>query len=243
MKSMKKTRNTPRRVIGLLALLAFTALCNAQELAAHWRFDEQGGEFPNLSGGGFPAKVQPVEKMDSVVPVPDEVGEIKKVVGFDGSGDYWISAPAQLSGNDFTVELWIKVEANNEPSLLLGNRSGVMVQAKPGGTLLFFLAPEGAGGPQWHWSVVNVPNAFSLGEWIHVMARFSENAQQLSVDNGGDVLRSEVKQIENPAQYQWPQTVLGINTSEHTQAFSGRIAAMKLYEGALSEEDFKKSMP
>jgi len=213
-----------------LAISAMALPSRAQELAGHWRFDQPGGKFSNLAGGSEPASVQPPENKEA----------IPLVAEFDGSGNAWISVPAKLADVDFTIEFWIKVEPNGRASMVLGNASGVIIQVKADGKLSFLLAPE-SGGTEWSW--VELPQAVAPGQWIHGMARFSGGVQQLFVEADGELLRSQEVKVENPKQYVWPRTVLGINDFEQSAPFQGRMAALKIYSGALSEEAFKNSKP
>ncbi len=236
----QQCENLRRLILCILIMQTVFASCKAQDLVGYWRFDQKGGEFPNLVGSPAPAKWEPQDRVDEMVLVPDEVDEIKYVVEFDGSGNSWIDAAVKLTGDNFTAELWIKAQANDKEAFLLGNRAGVMLMTKPNGTLSFFLA-SAEGGQQW--SYVDIPHAVFFGEWVHCMARFSENTQELFVESNGEVLRSKAIKLEPSKRYPWSQVVLGMNPSNQTLPFHGCIAALKIYQGALSEEDFQKSEP
>lgn len=235
---MKQNRNTYWGV--LCTLFVLSAVSHAEELAGYWRLDQKGGEFECLGGSSGPAKVQPAGRETELTLVPDEIGRVKETVEFNGSGNYWISTPANVMGDGFTIELWIKVDDRDQKAVVLGNRSGIVVAQRPHGELVFLLA-SGVDGAAW--SYAGIPDVINVDKWIHVMARFSENTQQLFVDDGNTILRSKPVTIENPKQFVWPRTVLGINDFDQTEPFRGRIAALKIYDGALSEEDFKKSTP
>lgn len=238
MKTIKK-QILKMPLLGVLAILSMMTAGGAADLAGHWRFDQSGGLFPNLEGDSAQAKVQPAENRDAMPVVPDEIGEVKEVVEFDGSGNSWISAPVKMGGEDFTIELWLKANEGKQRAVLLGNSSGIVLSVSPNGELVFLLA-SGAGGK---WSGVNIPNAVSMDKWIHVMARFVDCTQQLFVDDGTNVLSSRSVKLDNPKQFIWSQTVLGINNFDRTLPFSGRMAALKIYCGSLSEESFKQSKP
>ncbi len=223
-----------------LAISAMALPSGAQELAGHWRFDQPNGEFANLAGSSEPAKVKPPENKEAIPLVADQIGDITEVAVFDGSGNAWISIPAKLADVDFTIEFWIKVDVNGREAMVLGNTSGVVIRVKPDGKLAFMLAPESRGA---EWSYAEISKPVVLGQWLHGMARFSGGVQQLFVEDSGEILRSPEVKVDNPKQYVWPLTVLGINNFNQSAPFQGRMAALKIYSGALGEEDFKSSKP
>jgi len=237
---MFKNQNIRVASLCVLAMAAMLASCGAEELIACWKFDQKGDEFENLVGNSEPAKVQPKDQTNGLSLVADKVGGMKQVIEFDGSGNSWISTPSKSAGDDFTIELWIKVNDRDQHSIVLGNASGIIIKTHPKGKLAFLLA-TGVDGEAW--SYAEIPDAINPDQWIHVMARFAEFTQQLFVEDGNRVLRSQAVKIDNPKQFNWARTVLGINEFDKTDPFSGRIAALKIYSGALSEENFRKSMP
>ena len=237
---MNKKRKFQETIFCFLMLITMTVLSGAQEVVGYWKFDKKGREFESLEGSSGVATVQPAEP-NSILPlVVDSIGSLKQVIQFDGSGNAWISTPAKMTEADFSVELWIKVDANNQDALVLGNVSGIMIMARPKGTLAFFLGLEDGGA---QWSYVQIPEAITPDSWLHVMARVSDKTQQLFVEHDGKLLKSQAVTVNNLKSYNWPMTVLGINVFDRSCPFQGRIAALKIYSGALSETDFKKSTP
>ncbi len=235
---MKRNRNIRWNVTCALVALVLSPVCPAQELVGHWRFDQPNGEFPNLAGSSESAKVRSSENRGALPLVADQIGDMQQVVEFDGSGDAGISVPIRLADGDFTVEFWIKPDASGRDLMVLTNASGVIIWAKADGRLAFMLAREPEG-----WSYVEIPHAVVPGQWLHGMARVSNHTQQLFVEEGDEILRSQAKEVEDLKQYDWPRTSLGINFYGQAKPFQGRMAALKAYNGALEEQDFKHAKP
>lgn len=229
--------NLKAALVGLLTAILVALPCRAQDLAAHWKFDQKGGEFENFVEMGAPAKVLPSERKRELPILPDKIGGLKQVVEFDGLGELWIEAPSELLTDHFTIELWVKVEGGNADALLIGNPVGMMLMARPKGTLAFFLFTG------TEWSYVDIPNALPVGEWRHVMARLVDGSQQLFVQNGEEILKSAEIKAAIPDPIPFSATFLGLNVSEHSKPFTGRLGALKIYSGALSEANFAKSEP
>jgi len=187
--------------------------------------------------GGMPARVQP-EGMDLPL-VGDRVGDVTRVVEFDGTGNAWIAAPSDDPGPDFAIELWVKPGRLDRDQILFGNTSGLMIMARPKGRIAFFLMP----GDEAQWSYLDIEHAANEGEWIHLMARFHNGTQQLVIEQNGTVLESKTAEIAAPKMFNWRLTFLGINKTSLSAIFEGHLAALKISRGSLSNEEFLASKP
>lgn len=217
-----------------------TASLRAENLVGYWKFDQEGGVFENLAGSGSPAKVEPEESRNETPLVEDKIGDLKHVIEFEGSGNFWIKAPLKLPTENFTIESWVRIEElPKEKSVIMGAESGLIVLIYPNGTLAF-LAAAGDDGSKWFF--VEIRQAMHPGEWVHLMVRMGNGVQQIFVQDGAGLHKSQDVVVENPKVYGGFAT-LGINGSDHSMPFRGKIAAFKIYDGNLSEEEFQNSNP
>jgi hypothetical protein len=159
---------------------------------------------------------------------------------YSGSSQYTSISNLQLSGNTFTVELWVNAETFNGPSDF--NISNMIVGGDE--NFVFRLGDDGVlnNKPQFVVLIgghqkLNANSTLDANKWYHLAGVYDGSEMRLYIDGQLDNSRSQSGAIQNTS----VMTILG-GTNNDSRMFDGQLDEVRVWNTARSEQEIRENM-
>ncbi len=215
--------------VGISTLMLMVIACGAHAaVKALWLFDEgQGTTAIDSSGNGCDGEI------NGAIYVPGKYGTGLK---FDGTDDFVnIGNPTALQDEivgPFTAETWIKVD-QAPPS----DHSTIIFMQASGTVSIGFTSSTGGGFYGYAGDNVKItdPEAFPVGEWVHVAHTFDGTTQKL-YRNGVEIASQDASaaNFDHPTDSLW---TIGAWSTQDQYFLAATLDEMRVLDEALESGD------
>lgn len=205
---------------------------NPAKLIAYWPFNGNANDYSGNSNNGT---------LNSVTSVADRFGNANSAYYFDGSSSYISvadNAALRLSGTDFTLNAWVKIDSYNSSygSVILSKRiAGVnngynwsiagSIASVPG------VVTYGPGGGSTN---AIGTNPVDTTQWHMITSIYSSSSQQLSIYVDG-TLDNISYSISNPNGAITAGLNIGYDATTGLYYYNGKLDDIKIYGQAISQ--------
>ena len=212
-------------LVGISTLALMVIVYNAHAaIKALWLFDEgQGTTAIDSSGNGCDGEINGAEYVQ---------GKYGTALKFSGDDFVHIGFPKALQEDivgPFTVETWIKLD-QAPPA----DQSTIIVMQSSGTLTIGFTSSTGGGFYGFAGDNVKItdPDAFPVGEWVHVAQTFDGTTQKL-YRNGEEIASQDASNaiFDHPTDSPW--TIGAWSTQDQRFLVNGTLDEMRILNEAL----------
>jgi hypothetical protein len=212
-------------LVGISVLALMVIVYNAHAaVKALWLFDEgQGTTAMDSSGNGCDGEINGAEYVQ---------GKYGTGLKFGGDDFVHVGFPKALQEDivgPFTVETWIKVD-QAPPA----DQSTIIIMQASGTLSIGFTSSTGGGFYGYAGDNVKItdPEAFPVGEWVHVAQTFDGTTQKL-YRNGQEIASQDASNanFDHPTDSPW--TIGAWSTQDQRFLVNGTLDEMRISDEAL----------